>query len=479
MLAQIKRLGGDSLLYALMNVGTKLIAFIMLPIYTRFLPDPAEYGVLDYVDRLSAMLTFLVIFGTDSALAYYYYDTKDEDKRIKYVQQVMSFRLAIVVICALVFILGGEWLSNLLLETPNAVHLLYIAAGILLFDTIAALVLTVMRYQFKTMKVVIFTVLKMFLVAVLSYALLATIMTSVEGILIGRIISGILIVILLLPNLRKFFSFNINKEILKEILKYAAPLVPASLAFWVIVNSNVIFLKEYTSFTEVGLYGTAVKFASLITLLTSGVQMAWRPYSMSIKDKQDSQVVFAKLYMAILLIGTLGVLLVATIMPWVIKLLDKNYWEAYKYVAPISAVTFLNFYYMIISVGIFFKKKTKYISIAFGIAAIVNVILNVILIPQLSIWGSVIAYLLSYVVAIVLIFFRSQKEYHVPVSFWKMSFIFINMLIAVAGIIYTQESQLSWIYILLAWGYFLITTILSRVDKDILGKHQKAMNSDV
>ncbi|QOR66282.1 oligosaccharide flippase family protein [Cytobacillus suaedae] len=470
MLAQLKRLGGDSLLYALMNVGTKLIAFIMLPIYTHYLPNPAEYGVLDYLDRITAMLTFLVIFGTDSALAFYYFDTKDEAKRKRYVQNVMLFRLGIVAVCFLAILVGGHWLSNALLDNPNYAHFLYLSIGILLLDTVVALILTVLRYEFKTLKVVIYTVLKMLLVAVLSYAILRFFLTSVEGILIGRIISAVVVLLLISKYLFSYLRFSIDKQLLKEILKYAAPLVPASIAFWVIVNANVFFLKEFTSFTEVGIYGTAMKFAALITLLTSGVQMAWRPYSMSLKDKKGSEFIFAKLYIAILLVGTLGVLFVATVMPWVIKLLDQNYYEAYKYVAPIAAVTFLNFFYMIISVGIFFSKQTKYISIAFGIAALVNLGLNFVLIPLYSIWGTVAAYLLSYIIAIILIFFKSQKAYFVPVSFFKMAFLFSNMLLAVFAIIYVQESGLSAVYILAAWAYFIVMAIASRVDRDFRKK---------
>lgn len=474
MFAQIKRLGADSLLYAFMNVGTKLIAFIMLPIYTSFLPDPAQYGVLDYLDRVTSMLTFVVIFGTDSALAFYYFDTEDKKKRLDYVRSVMTFRLLIVIITALVFLIGGQWLSSLILDDPKFYYLLYIAIGVLALDTVIALILTVLRYDFFTKKVVFFTVLKMLLIAILSYGFLKFITPTVDGIMYGRIISVAIVVILLIKPALKYTRITFNKKLLKEILTYAAPLVPASLAFWVIVNANVFFLKEFTSFREVGIYGTAIKFATLITLLTSGVQMAWRPFSMSLKDRKDSPILFAKLYYGILLVGTIGVLFIATCMPWIIHLLGDNYHEAYQYVAILSAVTFLNFFYMIISVGIFFSKQTKIISYAFGMAAVINIILNVVFIPLFSIWGSVTAYLLSYLVAITYIFFKSQKLYHVPVSFGKMTFLFLSSLLAVISIVYIQESNLSDWNIAFAWIGYLVIVLLSRIDKDLLRKKSAA-----
>lgn len=475
MLQNLKRLGGDSLLYALMNVGTKMIAFIMLPIYTRFL-TPAEYAPVDIIDRWTSMLVFLVILGTDSALAFYYFDKKDEKSRKSYIQSVMNIRLFMVLCLFLVVVIAGPFFASGLLKSDQGLYWLYLSIGILFLDTISALVLTVLRYEFKTVKVVVLTVLKMLLVAVLSYLFLKFFIRSAEGILYGRIISGAFIVLLLIKPAIKFISFKIDRDILKELLKYSLPLVPASLAFWVILNSSSFFLAFMKSQTEVGIYGAATKFAALITLVTSGIQMAWRPYSMALKDKPDNKETFSKVYLIILLMGTTGVLVVATIMPYVILLLHKSYYSAYQYVALLSAATFLNFYYLIISVGIFFLKKTKIISYAFGGAACLNVILNLVLIPTYSIWGVVVSYFISYLVAIVYIFVKSQKLYYIPVSVWKMSALFLVMLIGTICIVYVQENGLSPLYIVSVWVVYLITIGITRVDKDLRKKRIQETN---
>lgn len=469
MLKNLKRLGGDSLLYALMNVGTKMIAFIMMPVYTHFLTT-AEYAPVDIIDRWTSMLLFLVILGTDSALAFYYFDTKDENKRKVYVQNVLNIRLAMVLLLFLVVVLVGPFFADTLLKSDNGVYLLYLSIAILLLDTLSALVLTVLRYEFKTLKVVILTVLKMLLVAIGSYLFLELVIESVEGIIYARIISGVLIVLLLARPLAKAINFKINKEVLKDLLKYGLPLVPASIAFWVILNSSSFFLAFMKTAEDVGIYGVATKFAALITLVTSGIQMAWRPYSMSLKDKPDSKELFSKVYLIILIMGTVGVLVVATIMPYVILLLGDGYESAYQYVALLAAATFLNFYYLIISVGIFFQKKTKIISYAFMAAAVLNIVLNLLLIPKYSIWGVVVAFLVSNIIAVIYIFIKSQKIYYVPVSYWKMSLIFLIMLIGTIGIVYVQENGLSPLYIVLAWGVYLATLLITRVDKELRKK---------
>ncbi|MBH0173800.1 oligosaccharide flippase family protein [Fictibacillus sp. 23RED33] len=470
MLAQIKRLGGDSLLYAFMNLGTKFIAFLMFPIYTYYL-TPSEYGVIDLIDSTTAMLTFIVIFGTDSALAFYYFDVKDKAKRWAYVQNVLTFRLMVAFFFVLIVLIAGYSISDVLLKDAGYFNALLFAVGVLFIDTIFALVLTVFRYEYKTLRVVLYTVGKMLLIAVISYVFLKYIWTSVEGIIAGRLIAVLFVLLLIGKPLLPFLRLKFDKPLLKEVLKYAAPLVPASIAFWVIVNSNRFFLSEFGSMEDVGIYGSAMKFATLITLVTSGVQMAWRPYSMELKNKEGNEQLFAKLYLGILLIGLFGVMAITTVMPWVIQVLDDAYVASYQYVGLISAVTFLNFYYLIISVGLFVKKETKYISYYFGVAAIVNVILNLVLIPKLSIWGTVVAYLISYVIAVVLIFHKSQKVYYIPISFFKMSALFISTIILVSSMVWIQENDAvsDW-HVLTAWVVFFLLIGISRVDKDFRKK---------
>ena len=463
--SQIRRLGADSLLYAFMNVGTKIIAFIMLPIYTNFLP-PAEYGVLDIVDKWTSMLTFLIIFGTDSALSFYYFDTKKEEKKLEYVQNVMYFRLFVVTLLALIVLIAGSKVSELLFGSSSYVRLLYIAMGVLFFDTIIVVILMVLRFDFHTKKVVIYTVGKMLLVALFSFIFLAYVIRAPEGVLFGRIISSIIIFLLLLPIGIKYLKPNVSIDKLKEILKYGAPLVPASLSFWVIANASVFFLQAFHSTEEVGIYGAATRLATVITLLTSGVQMAWRPYSMSLKDKKDSPILFSKIYLGLLLLGVLGIMCIATVMPIVIKILGEGYESSFQYVALISAASFLNFYYLVISVGLFFTKKTTVISVTFIIVAVINTILNLVLIPVFSIWGAVAAYLIAYMIAVFFIFKKSQQAYYVPVSFGKMAFIYINMIISVIGIICIQKSDISDLYIIVPWAYLLLTIGISRLDKD-------------
>jgi O-antigen/teichoic acid export membrane protein len=469
LLAQIKRLSGDSLLYALMNVGTKLIAFLMIPIYTAYL-GLAEMGVLENIDALTSILTFVVIFGTDNALAFYYFDTKEEKEKEEYVKTVLLFRILISVLIFILFLIFGKWISILLTNSEQYVDIILLSGLVLVLEAVATVILTYFRFEFKSLKVVIYTVTKLGMVALLSYIFLRFFSANVEAVFYGRIISTALIVMMLTKPLKTFITFKFNKELMKKILVYGAPLVPASVAFWVITFSNRFFLTKLESLEEVGIYAVAVKFAAVIALLTSSVQMAWRPYTMSIKDREDAPRLFSKLYLLILIIGLSGLLGIATVIPYILSFMVSNesFEPAADYIAFLSLGTFLSFYYLIISVGLFIKKDTKIIAYYVGISAIICVVLNILLIPLFSIWGAVAAMLIPYLFVNISIFLRSQKVYFVPVPVFKMIFLFINGVAAMGAVVFIQTSSaIHTGWLIIPWLYFIVVVLISGIFKEL------------
>ncbi|MGD7006949.1 lipopolysaccharide biosynthesis protein [Metabacillus sp. 84] len=459
MLNQLKRFGGDSLLYALMNVGTKLIAFLMLPIYTSFVGS-SEYGIFDLVESTTNLLTFLIIFGTDSALAYFYFEKKHAERKMDYVRNVFLFRFLIALGLVVLSFILGPWLSVWLTGEPGHEYVIQLAFIVLLMEAMITVILTFFRFEFLTLKVVIPTVARLAMVAVFSYLFLLVFAQEIDMIFYGRIVAAGVIILFLLPQFKNFFTIRFDKTIMKELLIYGAPLVPASLSFWLIAQANRFFINGFEGLEANGLFGAAMKFATVITLLTSGVQMAWRPYSMSIKDKPNAKSIFASVYVLIFAIGMFGLMGIATFIPFIFEavMTNEEFHPASVYIPLLSLGAFLNFYYLIISVGLFIKKETKPISIQFGIAAAISIILNIILIPLYSLWGAAMAITISYGYATVAIFIRSQKTYHVPAPVGKLIFMFITSLLSIAAVQYILDfSNLSIWLVLIPWAFFLLT----------------------
>lgn len=451
-----------------MSLSTKIIAFIMYPYYSDVLTI-AEYGSLFVIDSTLSIVSFLVIFGTDSALSYYYIEEKDVQKKEHYVQNVMAFRLLVATSFALLFFLfGKEMASGIRLNDFS--YALQISMFTLILDTVNVLILTILRYDLKSKKVAILTVTKMSLIALLAFIFLTFWESSLNSLMYARLCSVVIILTFTVKEVPRFLRLRFDKEIWKEVLQYSAPLVPASLAFWMIGSSNRYIIQFFEGEAGNGVnahFGAAFNFAAVISLFTYGIQMAWRPYSMKIKDREDAKDLFAKVYIVILALGLLGVLLVTTISPWLMLFMNEQYWGDYIYIGFLSLASFLNFYYLIVTVGIFIKKKTGKVTTAFLLAALLNVIVNVSLYPFLGVWSIILSNNLTYLFVIFYLYRYSQSIYHVPASAWKMLFLIVQAAIAIGMITFVQFNELSWIYIVGAWLYFLVTLLITRIDRDL------------
>jgi O-antigen/teichoic acid export membrane protein len=458
LLNHLKKLGGETLLYALMNVGTKLIAFFMLPIYTRYL-STTQMGVFENIEALVSILTFVVIFGTDNALAFYFFKTDDTKEKDTYVKTVLTFRVLLALFFMFMFLIFGPLISKLFLGESGYYKIFVVAGIVLVTESIITLILTYYRYQFKAKKVAVVTLIQLGCVAVFTYFMLKYLNYKVESVYLSRLLSGILIILILIRPLFKFLSFKVDLKTLKIILVYGAPLVPASIAFWVITFANRFFLTHMESLASAGVYGVAIKFAAMISLLTSSIQMAWRPYSLSIYKKENAPEVYAQISMLILAFGMVGIVGVATVAPFLVDLFvsSKAYQEASQYIAILSLGSFLSFYYLIISVGLFIKEQTKVLSKYVLISAGLSVILNVIFIPLLSIWGAAIALIVSYIFVNVIIFKKSQEIYHIPLSIKNSVLIFIIGLLSMLAVTYILEIHANYWLLIIPWIVLLAT----------------------
>lgn len=461
MLNHLRKLGGETLLYALMNVGTKLIAFLMLPIYTHYL-STTEMGVFENVEAMVSILTFVVIFGTDNALAFYFFKTDDPKEKESYVQTVLSFRILLAVFFLILFVVFGPYVSQFLLGTRVYSKLLSIAGIVLVTESVITLILTYYRYQFKAKKVAILTLIQLGLVALLTFTMLKYLNYKVQSVYLSRLISGAIIILALIFPVIKFFSLKIDYKRLKLILVYGAPLVPASIAFWVITFANRFFLTHMESLASAGVYGVAIKFAAMISLLTSSIQMAWRPYSLSIQKKENAPQIYSQISIVILTLGMVGLVGVATIAPFLIHLMVSSnaYQDASQYIAILSLGSFLSFYYLIISVGLFIKEQTKLLSKYVLISAALSIILNVILIPILSIWGAAIALVVSYLFVNIVIFKKSQEVYYIPLSIKKSGIIFLVGLVSMLSVTFIYEIDVSKWFIIFPWILLIIAIFL-------------------
>ncbi len=467
MLNKIKQLFSDSTAFLFALMGNKIVSFLLVPVYTRQLLS-SEFADWDQTNTISMVLTYLCILGTDTAFAYYYFAAKDEKDRNGYFTAAVMFPTLISLVFLLSFYFISEPTSLLLYDKPEGYpHLLTMAVLVIVFNVIIQQILAYARYS---RQVWTFNIGSMSFVIGSSLASVYFVVVEklgVMGIFYGQIVAQAVVAAVLLWHYRGKFTLSMEKRHIKDLLVYGVPLLPALLAFWVMNAVSRPMIYHMVSPEAAGVFGLALRFASMIALLTTAFQLAWRPFSVSIKDREDAQQIYSLLGRGFLVLATFFILFLTFFIEPLIQLVagKAEYFGAYPYVWMLATGTVLNTMHLIVGVGLLIQKKTKEISKTFLVAAIVYLAGNAILIPLIGPWGTAAMNVVTYLYAFLSVYRKGQKVYPVDFRMRSMMTYFGIYLAVLSAITFAQVQGWSglWMVYLVALAVMVVAVFATGV----------------
>lgn len=459
----IKRLFSDSAAFAIATMGNKLVALAFFPLYARILSHK-KFALSDWglTNTYTLILTYLCILGTDAALAFYYYDAKTEEERRTYFSNALLFSVAMCLMFGVLALLFGPSLSSFIYLSTHEIgydytYLLAIAT----FATLGAIVIQhILAYARYSRRVWFFNIFSMSYVigsSALSLWFVTFINPPVMGIFYGQLIGQGTIALILLWLYRKEIKWKFSKQHTIQLIKYGAPLLISLLSFWIMSSISrpiLMHLAKYDpngSYIPPDIFEATVRVASFIVLITAPFQLAWRPFSMSIKEREDAQQVYGLVGRGLLVFGTLAIMALTFIIEPIYNLLvgsgnhsgkQVDLSSGYLYVWMLSLGTLLNVLHPVFGVGLLIKKQTKYISRVFIMVSVLFLIGNFILVPLYGIWGTVSMTAASYLIAVILIYRASQRVYPVDFKFGAMMVYLTIFIVSMAWISYVQANDL-------------------------------------
>jgi len=252
---------------------------------------------------------------------------------------------------------------------------------------------------------------------------------GLKGVLLAQTYSYLLVIVIFLPiYIRKAQKLKFSISESKEMLAYSAPLAFSSISSMVLTFGDRYVLNFIDSRESVGLYSLAAKFVNTIDIaILQAFQLAYLPYAYK-NYESDSFKYFHKknttyMVLAMFFLG-LGVSLFAKEILVIFSPKNPDYWEAAIYIPlivflkPLAAMRFM------FGVGLHFMKKTKYIPLIVVGSAVLNIALNVLLIPSMNVYGVILASVISFVLMDVAYYFLSVKFYKIKYEFGKILFLF-------------------------------------------------------
>jgi len=431
----IRRLFVDTLIYGLGTMLSPLVGFLLLPVYTRFL-TPADYGVLAILSVTTGVLTIVLSLGIPSGMLRFYFDP-DEKVRSQVIYSSIGAVFTTTTLGALLISALASPLSRVLVPGPQGPYLVVLmAAG---FATGAWTVgfQNLMRAQEKPALYTVSNLGGFALRLGLNILFVVGFLRGVAGILEAGIISNVAILALLVPVglWARRPSFSWKK--LKEITRFGIALEPGNLAAWALNMSDRYFLQALSDMTQVGLYSVGYRIGQLSEIaMVKPFRLAWPPliYAEAGDHARAKRSIsrIATLYAFFGLWATLGLFLLA---PAILKAMaTPQYWGALDVVGLVALSYVILGTTWVTGAGLHILKKPVFISVAFLVGAVINLGLNLLLIPRFGMMGAAWATILSFIFIAVATFLVSQKHFSVPYEWKKLVAIVLwATLIAIAS----------------------------------------------
>ena len=467
-----KNLFKQTAIYGLATVLPRMLSFLLVRLYTGILPT-AEYGEVSIL--LSWMVFFNVILSYGMETAFFRFYNSESDK-----QNVIATTTISVFWSSIFFLFGALIFRNTLAAMANVdVQYITYSIWILVLDALVIVPFSKLRANQKPM---VYAAIKIGNVAVnliLNIFFLLFLPKIAESnpdsflgnlyidnfeigyIFVSNLLASLLTFVVLSPNYLSL-KRNFDTVLWKKMMRYGLPILVAGIAFAVNEHFDKILLgyllPENIAKSEVGAYSACYKLGLFMVLFATAFRLGIEPFFFSHSNNKNAPQTYAVITKYFVILGSLillGVIVFADILK-LILLDNQSYWEAMKVVPLIILANFFLGIYNNLSVWYKLTDITiigAYISI---VGAIVTLVLNYLLIPKYSYYGSAIATISAYGSMMFISYILGNKYYPIPYDMEKIgAYLGISIAFSAVSFYGFRENYFVGIPLLIGFMYFI------------------------
>lgn len=422
-----KRLAKNILLLLLGNFVTKILSFLMVPFYTSIL-STSDYGTADLIS--TTVLLTLPIFSLlmDEAIMRFALDVSQDKKVVFKTAMAISTIGFLIALCISPVILLFEVLR------PYYIFVILYYVSLCLYNLFSNYVKGLDKINITTTAGIIHT----FFYLGINILGLAVLKWGVYGYLLAIDLSNLIAASFLFfycklyKNLNEFRKFDF--KLAKEMIRYSAPMIPDYISWWVNNAADRYILAFFCGTSVTGIYSVAGKIPTILNSMTSIFSSAWKISAVDNFGSKESIAFYNRIYRAyngFLVMSAAALIFVTKFLASI--LYSKDFFIAWK-ITPILILAYI-FSAQAIFLGSIFTsaKKTNSMFLASTAGAIVNVILNFILVPKFggmgTAIGTAVGYFIIYIITIILTRKIIKIDLQLPKSVFCYSLIIVEIIL--------------------------------------------------
>ncbi len=415
---ELKRLARHSAIYGLGGLVSRILATVLLPLYTHYLPTDA-YGHVEIVTATTAVLSIVLQMGISTAFFRFYFDMKEPAEKLTVVRTSFWFTMATSTLGLLLGLAFAGTVSHWigLGHEPNLVR----AGAVGLWAQTNYNQLTALfRVEQRSVQYAIASVVNVLVTVVAMVLFVAVFNWGAIGLVVGNFTGTLIVYLALLAYRREQLGLEFDRALFRKMQTFGMPLVPSALALWAISWIDREFVAWYKGAGEVGVYSVAIKIASIITFVMVAFRMAWPAFAYSIEDDSEARRTYSFVLTYLLAAVSWVALSLGALAPWWVRLLTSRpgYVGAERGIGLLAFSFALYAGYTVLAIGSGRARRTQLNWVVTGTGAAVNVGLNFWLVPAYGFIGAAVATLVAYAVLFVGMTLYAQSVYRVPYQ-WR------------------------------------------------------------
>jgi len=477
MLKKIFNLVKQSSIYGLGTIAVRAVSFILFPFYSHWMV-PSEYAIMTLFLIMIGLLQPIYMHGLD--IAYLRFSANAErDQQRRDLGTVLVHALGFGILLSIPLLILAPQIAALVVKGSGAkeIAMTRISIAIVLLDTLSFHISTFLRIRNKA---ILFSLVKLghvFLNIALNFLFVGYLHNGALGVFQSFLWSSVGLLAVLLFAARKEIHPGWSWMQIREWLIFGLPNVPSMIFYIFVEFSDRKLIELMMDKDSVGIYSAGYKIGMLMNMVAQAFRFAWQPFFLQTADDDDARETFARvLTYFIAFAGMLWLLAtffledILTIrLPKYGAIIDIQYWDCMKVFPIIMLAHIFNGIYANFMVGIFLKKKTIMIPLIIGIAAAVNVVGNLLLIPKYGYLASAWLTVLAYFLMAALTFLYINPKYPVPYEWRRIGRLALT-LAAVWGVasVFSEYGAI-WVKLFLTCGLICLWWFYVLMEDERLG----------
>ena len=430
----LKSLAKETAIYGVSSIVGRFLNYLLVPVYTIALPaSSGGYGVVTNIYAWVALMLVLLTCGMETG--FFRFANKGQDDPMR----VYSTTLLSVSIGSVVFVvLGLLFLEPIAGWLEYGEHPWYIGMMMIVvaMDAIQSIPFAYLRYKKRPIKFAALKLLFIFLNIALNLFYYVVLKGNDVGYaFLFNLVCTSVVMLCMIPELRGF-TYVLDRELLKRMLRYSLPLVILGVAG--ILNQvadKIIFPFVYPDEAEatvqLGIYGAASKIAMIMAMFTQAFRFAYEPFVFGKSKEKDSREMYAQAMKFFIIFTLLAFLAVMFYLDILRHIIGHDYWDGLRVVPIVMAAEIFMGIYFNLSFWYKLIDETRWGAYFSLTGCTILILMNIFLIPKYGYIACAWAGFTGYGVAMLLSYFVGQKKY--PIQYDLKA---IGMYVLLAAVLY-------------------------------------------